>query len=98
MKDDPMKNGQLKPVYNIQLGVEADYIVGVGVFQNANDVNTLIPFLTSIEKRFERKFQNIIVYAGYENEENYVHLKSNNQTSYIKPLNYEQMKGKAFKK
>ena len=30
MKEDHMKNGQLKPGYNIQIGVEGEYIVGVG--------------------------------------------------------------------
>lgn len=25
-----MRNGQLKPGYNIQIGVESEYIVGVG--------------------------------------------------------------------
>ena len=32
MKDDHMKNGQLKPGYHIQSGVEAEYIVHVGIF------------------------------------------------------------------
>ena len=31
MKEDHMKNGQLKPAYNIQIGVEGEYIVGVDV-------------------------------------------------------------------
>ena len=51
MKDDHMKNGQLKPGYNIQIGVEAEYIVHVGIFSSANDVTTLIPFLTSMSSR-----------------------------------------------
>lgn len=97
MKEDHMKNGQLKPGYNIQLGVEAEYIVGIGVFSQANDLNTLIPFLTSLENRFERKFQNIIADAGYESEENYAFLKDNKQKAFIKPVNYEQSKTKKYK-
>ena len=31
MKDDHMKNAQLKPGYNIQIGVEGEYIVGVDI-------------------------------------------------------------------
>jgi len=42
MKEDYMRNGQLKPGYNIQIGVESEYIVGVGSFSNRNDVGTLI--------------------------------------------------------
>ena len=34
MKEDHMRNGQLKPAYNVQIGVEAEYIVGVGLFPN----------------------------------------------------------------
>ena len=31
MKEDHMKNGQLKPAYNIQIGVEGEYIVGIDI-------------------------------------------------------------------
>ena len=34
MKEDYMRNGQLKPGHNIQIGVESEYIVGVGSFSN----------------------------------------------------------------
>ena len=47
MKEDYMRNGQLKPGYNIQIGDESEYIVGVGSFSNRTDVNTLIPFLNT---------------------------------------------------
>ena len=40
MKDDHMRNGQLKPAYNVQLAVEAEYVIGVGIFPNANDIAT----------------------------------------------------------
>ena len=97
MKEDHMKNGQLKPGYNVQIGVEAEYIVHVGIFSVATDVTTLIPFLTSMEARFSRKYERIIADAGYESEENYVYLKRNNQKVFIKPTNYEQAKTKKFK-
>lgn len=29
MKDDHMGNGQIKPGYNLQIGVESEYIVGL---------------------------------------------------------------------
>ena len=43
------------------------------------------------------KYKNIIADAGYESEENYVYLEKNNQKSFIKPQNYENMKKKKFK-
>ena len=75
MKEDYMRNGQLKPGYNIQIGVESEYIVGVGSFSNRSDVNTLIPFLNRIKNHTSRKFENIIADAGYESSENYLYLE-----------------------
>ena len=42
MKEDRMRNGQLKPGYSIQIGVESEYIVGIGAFSNRSDVQALI--------------------------------------------------------
>ena len=48
MKDDHMRNGQLKPAYNVQLAVEAEYVIGVGIFSNANDIATLKPMFENM--------------------------------------------------
>ena len=87
LKDDPMKNGQLKPAYNVQIGVEAEYIVHMRLYPFSNDLNTLTPFLTSLEERFNEKYKNIIADAGYESEENDMFFKDHEYTSYIKPAN-----------
>ena len=79
MKEDHMRNGQLKPGYNIQIGVESEYIVGVGSFSNRTNVNTLIPFLNRIQSHTHRKFERIIADAGYESSENYLYLEENGQ-------------------
>ena len=97
MKEDHMHNGQLKPGYNIQIGVESEYIVGVGSFSNRTDVNTLIPFLNRIRKHTNRKFENIIADAGYESSENYLYLEENGQNCFIKPQNYEISKKRSYK-
>jgi transposase len=98
LKDDHMQNGQLKPAYNVQIGVEAEYIVHAKLFPLANDLNTLIPFLDSFEEIYKQKYKNIVADAGYESEENYSYLKLKGYTSYIKPVNHEQLKKKSFKK
>ena len=97
MKEDHMQNGQLKPGYNIQIGVEGEYIVGVDVSSERSDQLTLIPFLDKLEKDLPKKFENVIDDAGYESEENYMYLSKHNQKSYIKPQNYEKSKSKKFK-
>ena len=70
-------NGQLKPGYNIQIGVEWEYIVGLGAFPNRTDVQTLIPFLNRIKGHSKRIFERIIADAEYESRENYLYLEEN---------------------
>ena len=43
MKDDHMRNAQLKPRYNVQIAVDSEYIVLADIFQDQNDVWTLVP-------------------------------------------------------
>jgi hypothetical protein len=51
MKDDHMRNSQLKPAYNVQIAVESEYVIGVGIFQDRNDIATLIPMLEKNERK-----------------------------------------------
>lgn len=75
MKDDHMRNAQLKPGYNIQIGVESEYIMGVGVFADRSDTNTLIPFMETLEGNLGHKYESITTDAGYENEKNYLWME-----------------------
>lgn len=97
MKEDHMKNGQLKPGYNIQAAVEGEYILAVDISSERSDVNTLIPFLEKIKGLEIFVLENIIADAGYESEENYLYLSKNKLNSYIKPADYEQMKKKNYR-
>ena len=45
MKDDHMKNGQLKAAYNVQIAVENYFIVHTYVSNDRTDYNTLVPVL-----------------------------------------------------
>ena len=97
MKEDAMKNGQLKPAYNLQYGVEVSFIVWAGVYQNTTDTRTLIPFLEDFQEYIGTRSRNIIADAGYESEENYLYLRDKGQASYIKPNNYEISKKRKWK-
>ena len=97
MKDDHMRNGQLKPAYNVQIAVESEYVTGVGIFDDRNDIATLIPMLNNMKEKIGRKYLNVIADSGYESEENYLYLESNEQTPYIKPQTYEKWKKRSFK-
>lgn len=96
MKDDHMRNGQLKPAYNIQLAVHAEYIMGVGVFPNPNDTKTLIPFVKELEQIHSQRFTYIVADAGYDSQQNLQWLASHNYLSCIKPRDYEKAKHKAW--
>ena len=97
MKEDHMRNGQLKPGYNVQIAVESEYIVGIGLFENPTDTLTLIPFLKRIQQGSKRKYENIIADSGYASEENYTYLEQQGQRAYIKPADHEVRKKKKFK-
>ena len=98
MKDDHMGNGQLKPGYNLQICVESEYIVGLGLFSNPTDTTTLIPFLERTAEGTGRRHGNIVADAGYASEENYTYLESTEQNAYIKPADHELKKTRKFKK
>ena len=97
MKEDAMLNGQLKPGYNLQHGVDAQYITWLTVGPQPTDTTTLIPFLKEMESHLNFKYQNIVADSGYESEENYLFIENNQQTSYIKPSNYEISKTRKYK-
>lgn len=97
MKEDHMNNGQLKPGYNVQIAVESEYIVGMGLFHNPTDTTTLIPFIKRIQSYSNRKIENIIADAGYASEENFSYLEEHEQKAYIKPQMYEVSKTRKYK-
>lgn len=97
MKDDHMRNGQLKPAYNVQIAVNSEYITGIDVFSNRTDFGTLIPFLKQLQHHHEAKYEEVTADAGYESLDNYLFLEENGQVSFIKPSNYEAQKAKKFR-
>jgi len=97
MKDDHMRNSQLKPGYNVTLGVEGEYITGVHVSSERNEQMTLIPLLDNMERHLGEQYEDVTADAGLESEENYTYFEKKQQTCYIKPQNYERSKTKKFK-
>lgn len=97
MKDDHMRNGQLKPGYNAQIAVSSEYIVGAELYQARADQPTFIPFARKLEAILPKKFLKMVMDAGYESEEIYQFLRDHNYLSFIKPMNYEQKKKRTYK-
>ncbi len=97
MKDDHMRNAQLKPGYNIQLGVEGEYITGVLVSSERSDQLTMIPLLENMENYLGKSYGDVTADAGYESEENYTYFEGKTTECCIKPQNYERSKTRKFK-
>ena len=49
MKQDALGNGQLKPAYNLQHGVDSEYVTWLTIGPQPTDTATLIPFLKEAE-------------------------------------------------
>ena len=97
LKEDHMRNSQLKPAYNVQIAVDAEYIVATEIFNDRTDVNTFIPFMDKIKNGLGIKYMYPTADAGYESEENYTYFENNGQKPCIKPANYEQTKTRKYK-
>ena len=97
MKEDHMRNGQLKPAYNVQIAVNSEYITGIDAFSNRTDVGTFIPFLHKLEMEHKQRYEEVTADAGYESLDNYLYLEANGQMSFIKPSNYEAQKAKKYR-
>ena len=96
MKEDHMRNGQLKPGYNVNVATSEEFIVGNYISADRNDVHTLIPF-TKYLKRYD-KIKQICADSGYESEENYCYFEELKDIAlFVKPSNHEQRKTKKYR-
>ena len=96
-----MKNGQLKPGYNIQAATTNQYIVDFALFPNPTDFRTFEPFLDQMKSRgILDKFQNIVADAGYGSEYNYSILEENysDKNYQIPYTQYEKEQTRKYKK
>lgn len=84
MKDDPMRNGQLKAAYNWQISTSSQYIVNYGIYQNPTDFLTLPDHLENYKTLYGYAPQTVVADAGYGSEENYEYLQSEQIDGYVK--------------
>jgi len=94
MKEDHMRNGQLKPGYNVQMGTENQFITGFSIHQSPGDTSCLKDHLEQRQRWLGEHPQVLIADAGYGSEENYDYLRDKNITAYVKynSFHYEQKK------
>lgn len=92
LKDDHMRNGQLKPAYNVQCATNGGYVIDIKGFSNPADMRTLVPFMDDLLAKYETKINRVVADSGYESEQNYLYLKEKQIEAFIKPSNYEMKK------
>jgi transposase len=98
MKEDHMRNGQLKPGYNVQIGTENGFVIGYDLFPNPTDTKTLKPHLRKQAKRLGVKPKVVIADAGYGGEENYQYLENKRTIAVIKYGAYRKEQSRKCKK
>ena len=98
MKEDHMKNGQLKPAYNLQVSSSNQYIVNYSLHQNPTDTRTLSSHLSSYQKLYNQNPESIVADAGYGSEENYELLEKEKIKAYIKYNYFDKEQSTRFLK
>jgi transposase len=84
MKEDYMRNGQLKAGYNVQISTNNQYIASYSIHPHLADTSTLIDHLQQHIRQFGKKPNNITADAGYGSEQNYQWLEDKRITAYVK--------------
>lgn len=84
MKEDHMKNGQLKPGYNVQISTSNQFIVNYTLHPNPTDTTTLEAHLCQHQASFGEPPKILTADAGYGSEENYVLLEGKEIVSFVK--------------
>ena len=74
VKEDPIRNGQTKPAYNLQIMTNSQFVLGYDLMQNPTDTRTLIPFLKSLAQNGVLG-REIVADAGYGSERNYKYIE-----------------------
>ena len=84
MKDDHMKNGQLKPAYNAQISTENQYITHYTIHQTPGDTTTLESHLDLFEQHYNKQSKEVVADAGYGSEQNYEMMNTKGIEAYVK--------------
>ena len=99
MKEDHMRNGQLKPGYNVNVATSNEFIIGTYISPDRSDVQTLIPFMEQLTTTYSgHVIEKTTVDSGYESEENYCWFEEHQGMElYVKPSNHEIKKSKKYR-
>lgn len=84
MKEDHMKNGQLKPAYNLQLSSNNRYIINYSLHQSTADTSAFISHLEQYRGSYKQMPTEVTADSGYGSEQNYAYLEKNKIEAFVK--------------
>jgi hypothetical protein len=88
MKDDHLKNGQLKAAYNVQIGTEDQFIINYTIHQTTVDAPVFVEHMNNTKELLaqldQAMPQRIGGDAGYGYEHNYDYLEAEGLDNYLK--------------
>lgn len=90
MKDDHMRNGQLKAGYNWQISTSDQYILNYDIYSNPTDTLTLPHHLDQYESMYGDTPDVVVADAGYGSEQNYEYLENKQIEAYVKYNHFHQ--------
>ena len=99
MKEDHMRNGQLKPGYNVNVATASGFIIGHYISPDRDDVQTLIPFMKKLREMYPKHHPGrVVVDSGYESEDNYCWFEELKDCElFVKPSNHEARKKRKYR-
>jgi len=97
LKEDHMKNSQLRPAYNLLYSTENHFVTNFTLHRRPGDTATLKPHLEVFNKRYDAYPEREIADAGFGSEENYEFLKENNIENYVKYNWFHKEQKRKFK-
>ena len=96
MKEDHMRNGQLKPAYNIQNAVDSNYIIASFISSDRTDYKAAGHILAKLDK-LPWKYDIYCADSGYDSLESFQELEKREIEAYIKPQDWEISKTRSYR-
>lgn len=97
MKEDHMRNGQLKPAYNLQISTQEQFILNYSLHQTSTDYQTLPVHVEQYETLYKQLPVAIVADAGYGSDENYGLLQHKGIEAYIKYNTFDKEQKEGIK-
>ena len=90
VKKDHMRNDQLLPAYNIQIGVADEYIMVGGAFRSRSDMDCFRPLMEKFYEHYGKYPKYPVADAGYGSYNNYLYCEEKGMEKYMKFPMYEK--------